>query len=976
MEAYNRCVKEKTRLLADNIHKRRGSDLNVGEKAIQLGPLRESVYKLEDMADEIMYTARWMPREGSFSMKPYSLPNLIRRLRRTLKIRKTQELLQDVQVIIEDFHKEYKSQEESGAMPTGSKQQGSRSSNQRDQHKNNTARQISAGQKDDAHVDEVTPLAESKIAQLLQAGDIVVPFADAQETDKDDITVYDIFQDKYVRENFGLLLRVRASDKSMSSVSHQGTLTESILKVMNSNVFNIEAPLHTQKCGKCRPCLNTVTEEGRSGLEKGKGKQESEPEEVKELRDKFSQLNDGQEKFLLVLEDVMEDQLPQLVCLLSTMLWVNSESRIVLSSQSSEVMQSVRGIEIRDGDIKHDIHGKFFRSFAFRDANEGEDEEMSRMGEKMIGYLQKIPFAAKMVGKMLSKNHDHQFWAAILGKLNRVHAECEHLQLSSLLKICYDELKAPLRLCFQYCSLFPDDWKFTSENIVQLWMSQGFLDEVLGSNTDPQKVDRNSDSEKMDSSSDSKRMESTNDSEGVENLEDLGNSYLKELCSRSFFEKLTGDGPRSLHRLHASVHCFARFTAGEEFMRIESHIRSEESQHVRHLSVESSNLSAVLNVDALFSLRTLIIFGPINSDDSENLEHILIRLKNTRTLVLAGCDMQTFPKLANDLKKHLRYLSIYDVENGELPEDFCELLHLQVLNVQGSRLKKLPQKMTRLCNLRHISGPTFLTSTINHIGKLRALQELEEFAVSTKHKIQELGSIKHIRGSISITNLERVECIDAARARLHEKKSINSLKLEWSPTATRASSICGYCTLYVKSRVSAKVLEHLKPNSGIHILEINRYTGGKYPSWFSAGVFEKLESITLRNCKNLIEPPPFGMLPGLKRLMLETWDKLRSFPQKEGSAYHFQKLIELSLEDMPELKDWEDGHQSFVYLKLLTIRNCPKLKNIQLPKSSVLEKIHLEGCQELSIGGDHHDAAIYLPSTLLHLRITGMVYFF
>jgi len=974
-------LKEKTRVLADNIHKRRSSR----EKVIQLCPLRESVYKLEDMADEIVYAVRWKQQEGSLNKKP---TNFFPRLRLILKFRKTQELLKDVQVIIEDFHKEYRSEEEDGAMATGSKQQGSTSATSEKDHHNSkteTTLEISADQKDCPHVDEVTPFAVSKIAQLLQAKDIVIPFADVQETDKDDITVYDIFQDEYVRDNFGLLLRVRASDKS---VSHQGTLTDSILKVMNSNVFNTEDPFHAQKCGKCRPCLNTMSEdgrfglekrkgkhdsepeevnvlrhkfsqlytlaeEGRSGLEKGKGKQEFEPEEVMELQDKFSQLDDGQEKFLLVLEDVMEDQLPQLVSLLSTMLRVNSGSRIVLSSQSSEVIQSVRGIQIRDGEIKHDIHGKFFSSFAFRDAN----EEMSPTGEKMIGHLRKIPFpfAAKMVGKLLSKNHDHQFRAAILGKLDRVHAECEHLQLSSLLKICYDELQAPLRLCFQYCSLFHDNKEFTSENIVQLWMSQGFLDEALVSN------------------SDSGMMNSSSDSKGVKTLEDLGNSYLEELCSRSFLEKITDDGPRSLHRLHVSVHGFARFTSAEEFVTTESHILSEQSQHIRHLSVKSTNLSAVLNVDTLFRLRTLIISGPINRDDSKNLEHILMGLKNTRTLVLDDCDMKKLPKLANDLRKHLRYLSICNciIEKDELPIEYCEILNLQVLNVQGSRLKKLPQKMTRLRNLRHISGPTFLTSTMNHIGKLKALQELEEFAVSRKHKIQELGSIKDIRGSISITNLERVKCNAAARARLHEKNSITSLKLEWSSSVTRSSSICGYSTLPAKSRISAKVLEHLKPNTGIHILEINRYTGGKYPSWFSAGVFENLESITLRNCKNLVEPPPFGELPALKRLMLETWDKLTSFPHKEGTADLFQTLVELSLKDMPELKDWEDSHQSFLYLKLLTIRNCPKLKSIPLLKSSVLEMIHLEGCQELSIVGEHPDAALYLPSTLLHLRITA-----
>lgn len=94
-------VLEERKHLANYVQEWLGSDLIFEKMAFQLGPLRETLYQLEDMADEIEYM-RW---------KQYQANSLIRRLRVVLKLRKTEEKLKDLQVIIEDFQKEFKSKE-------------------------------------------------------------------------------------------------------------------------------------------------------------------------------------------------------------------------------------------------------------------------------------------------------------------------------------------------------------------------------------------------------------------------------------------------------------------------------------------------------------------------------------------------------------------------------------------------------------------------------------------------------------------------------------------------------------------------------------------------------------------------------------------------------------------------------------------------------------------------------------------------
>lgn len=995
--------------------------LNDGTKTIQLGAVRKTVDQLEDMADDIEYTRQKL-HEAKFSTK------IITRLRLVLKFRKTEDLLRNLRAIIENFQKEFSSENYIAAIRTesvmGSPLQDACVSSPEDgkfeksnviseDHSSDSIKERTVFYGETSEVNDFVPESHSHhsttegLLQKLfkQRGNCVLTYGLPQGTGKATIPVQDIFKDERVRGKFKLLVYVRASDRPISSTSTKITLEESIMEFLNPSIVN--------KVGaECRCCSkNKFEEDSRLNKEDSSNLCQEENEVV--IKEKL------ESKILLILENVLEDQLPKLLHLLSALSSGNTESRVVISSKSSEVVKSLSGIKFFSDHVKHAeeegiegspkkgkgkekednegpsgkqklsiediIFWRFFRSFALsgetenkggsqEDQDQGEYKNLEQIGKNISLHLKKLPIGVKMIAKLLNAKHDCQIWAAILEKVRLVveNGKCENCQLHSLLQICYAELPPPLRLCFQYCSLFPSNWTFTSESLVRLWMSQGFLVKDLESLISLKK-----------------------DSHEVETVDDVGKCYFRELHSRSFFEKLTDDG--SLYSLHSFVHGFAQVTAGEAFLRIESYIRPENAVHVHHLSVESKYLPALYNVDALYSLRTLIIFGPINTVASDILEKILPRLRTTRTLDLAGCALKRLPELTNDLRKHLRYLSIYDTGIEKLPKDFCEFVHLQVLNILGCRLKRFPPKVTRLCNLRHIDGPTFLTSEMHHVGKLKALQELEEFPVSKSHKIQELGGIKHLRGSIAISNLEKVKYGNAAKAKLHDKGNLNSLKLEWSSVKVQSytkprTSICG-CNIFPdKSRLSAKVLERLKPHSDLRVLEINWYIGVTSPSWFTPNVLGNIVGMRLRNCIKWKKPPPLGQLPHLKTLKLEKWNELHSF-----GGEIFPKLEELSLEGMPKLGGINDCAGCFPCLKLLTIRNCENLKKMPLLESSVLAEIYVEGVgleklllRSTSSGADHRireslkkltmqdcpdlltvgDKAC-LPSSLLHLQITA-----
>lgn len=74
-----------------------------------------------------------------------------------------------------------------------------------------------------------------------------------------------------------------------------------------------------------------------------------------------------------------------------------------------------------------------------------------------------------------------------------------------VLKLSYMHLPPQLQRCFAYCSIFPKDYRYDVDKLVQIWIAQGLL------------------------------LMSTHS--GRKRPEDIGREYFDDLLSRSFFEQ-------------------------------------------------------------------------------------------------------------------------------------------------------------------------------------------------------------------------------------------------------------------------------------------------------------------------------------------------------------------------------------------------------------------------------------------------------
>ncbi|KAG6530856.1 hypothetical protein ZIOFF_004617 [Zingiber officinale] len=145
------------------------------------------------------------------------------------------------------------------------------------------------------------------------------------------------------------------------------------------------------------------------------------------------------------------------------------------------------------------------------------------MAKKMMCMLKGSPLAAKILGGLLSMKLDVQHWKSILDS-ELWQLPQEENGIMSELQLSYQYLPPHLKQCFEFCSLFPKNYRFSESELIGLWMAEGFIE--------PQESIR---------------------------MEELASNYFHELVNRSFFQK-SKDRDFIMHNL---IHDLAELSSVE-----------------------------------------------------------------------------------------------------------------------------------------------------------------------------------------------------------------------------------------------------------------------------------------------------------------------------------------------------------------------------------------------------------------------------
>ncbi|XP_021765678.1 putative disease resistance protein RGA3 [Chenopodium quinoa] len=648
----------------------------------------------------------------------------------------------------------------------------------------------------------------------------------------------------------------------------------------------------------------------------------------------------GDKKYLLVLDDIWNENREEWLKLRALLKIGRKGSKIIITTRSREVAKIMGTVPAYDlQGLKEEKAWELFQKMAFEP---GQAEQMPRLmevGKDIVKKCANVPLAIRAVGSLLYGKNENK-WLSIKNR-SLVNIFDSQNGIMDILKLSYQQLQSPLKNCFAYCALFPKDHEFNKEALMNLWMAEGF---IISKNNEDQ------------------------------SLEDLADEYFLILLQRCFFQDIKRDewGNISSCKMHDFMHDLAQEVAGVN-CKVAVLGESNSNKAICHLS--AYRLTSEWKIPSwmleLKHLRTFLLpeqFKDGSAFSKSICQELISGFGCLRVLDLHNLGIRNLPSSIGKLV-HLRYLNLSRTPIGELPDSITKLQNLQTLNLSNClSLPSLPIHMGLLKNLRSldVNECQFLYRLPSGLGNLTSLNKLPRFTVVYRNcpKIDYKPNTAKLSDLKNLNNLKGVLHIQIFG---EGKRGLTKLHIELD--GWLYDDVSG-------SNHDESILEGLKPHPNLRELEIYCYRGQKFPSWAMMGnlcsTLPNLVHVELLRCGRCQQVPCFSQLPFLKRLTLVSLQSVEYMESSDhilslsSNTLFFPSLQELTLMNMDNLEGWwivrenadistiESSHDQLLIQRLqsmpfsnltkLELRKCPKL--ISLPQCSNVEELTLVDTNE------------------------------
>ncbi|KAL3338785.1 hypothetical protein AABB24_027752 [Solanum stoloniferum] len=290
---------------------------------------------------------------------------------------------------------------------------------------------------------------------------------------------------------------------------------------------------------------------------------------------------------------------------------------------------------------------------------------MESLAKDMVEKCRGLPLAIVVLSGLLSHRWGLDKWQNVKDCLWK-DIEEDSIEISYLLSLSFNDLSAALKKCFLYFGIFPEDRVINAEDIMQLWMAEGFI------------IPR-----------------------GEERMEDVAEGFLNELIRRSlvqvvdtFWEKVTECKVHDLLRDLAiqkalEVSCFDIYDPRKNLKStscIRHAIHSEGERYLSSLDLSNSKLRSIMFFDPHFCnvFQYIDVFRHIYvlylDFNYEVIPDAIGRLYHLKLLRLKG--VRKIPSSIGNLK-NLQTLVIVNMDRYfcQLPPETADLINLRHLGV-------------------------------------------------------------------------------------------------------------------------------------------------------------------------------------------------------------------------------------------------------------------------------------------------------
>ncbi|KAI3941745.1 hypothetical protein MKW92_021602 [Papaver armeniacum] len=528
-----------------------------------------------------------------------------------------------------------------------------------------------------------------------------------------------------------------------------------------------------------------------------------------------------------------------------------------------------------------------------------------------------LPLALITIGQTMASRKTLQEWKYALTVLRKSASEFSGMdEVLPILKFSYDHLQnEKLKSCFLYCSLYPEDYSINKEEIIKLWIGEGFLYEV----------------DDMDDAY----------NEGHDVIESLKRACLLE----------SGDSKRGNEiKMHDVVRDLAIWIVSDlgrkkgKYLTVQAtdKLKLHEWEKAEKISLVGNRGIQELNgAPNCLNLSTLLLHYSRGKTTSDEFFQSMPMLK---VLTMSDLSINKLPASLFSLTE-LQFLDLSCVLNVKNlnPGTFVCLTKLKMLDFFGSGLYNWEaEDGPSLRELESLKDLKYLGINLDTGLALQRLVNSPKFQLCTKrlklkdcHSMTSLvlspPSVSSPTTSSSLVSLENMVSLQT----LHLKSCRNLKELRIESSVGMNHKVTLFTTL---EKFYIKYAENLKIVCYVHQR--------------STFCFVNLKDVSIKSCPRLKDITWLIYAQNLETLRLRDLDELEEvisdgFAAKEKLINTFSRLNSLVLEDMPKLKRICNPNVKFVSLEHILVKNCSELKKLPFDANSVIQNtLMIEGSEK------------------------------